>query len=135
MRSLLLLLGGLLPPLSTAQTVACPESIPETSIEVKRAPAGWLATAPGLVRLDGGGMLSGNPTQLQYLVPAGSKKIKGGETSTWNFDAGDEKWLYCTYGRMAVQLSKRMNDRSKTCEVTAKLERKDVISSITAVCR
>jgi hypothetical protein len=134
MRSLLILLG-LLPLFSTAQTIACPESIPETSIEVKRAPVGWLATAPNLVRLDGGGMLSGNPKQLQYLVPAGSKKVKGGETSTWHFDSGEEKWLYCTYGRMTVQLSKRMDDKATTCEVTAKLERKDVIALITAVCR
>jgi hypothetical protein len=134
MRAFLLFLG-LLPALSLAQTVTCPESVPETSIEVKRPPAGWLATAPGLVRLDGGGMLSGNPTQMQYLVPGGSKKIKGGETSTWSFEPGEEKWLYCTYGKMAIQLSKRMDDKAKNCEVTAKLERKDVIASITAVCR
>ena len=80
-------------------------------------------------------MLSGNPTQLGYLVPSGSKTIKGGETSTWNFDPGEEKWLYCTYGRMAIQLSKRMDDKARTCAVTAKLERKDVITSITAVCQ
>jgi hypothetical protein len=134
MRSLLLLLAGL-PALAAAQTVTCPESIPETAIEVKRAPAGWLATAPSLVRLDGGGMLSGNPKEMQYLVPGGSKKVKGGSASTWTFDAGEEKWLYCTYGRMAVQLSKRMDDKATMCEVTAKLERKDVITSITAVCR
>ncbi len=134
MRALLFVLG-LFPALSAAQTAVCPESIPETSIEVKRAPAGWLATAPGLVRLDGGGMLSGNPTQLQYLVPGDSKKVKGGETSTWRFDPGEEKWLYCTYGKMAVQLSKRMDDKARTCEVTVKLERKDVIASIMAVCR
>jgi hypothetical protein len=94
-----------------------------------------MATSPTIVRLDGGGMLSGNPKQLGYLVPAGSKKVKGGEASTWSFDPGQEKWLYCTYGKMAVQLSKRMDDKATTCEVTAKLERKDVITSISAVCR
>jgi hypothetical protein len=134
MRRVLLLIG-LFPVLAAAQTVTCPESVPETSIQVIRAPAGWIATTPGLVRLDGGGMLSANPKQMQYLVPGSSKKVKGGSASTWSFDAGEEKWLYCTYGRMAVQLSKRMDDKATTCEVTAKLERKDVVTSITAVCR
>jgi hypothetical protein len=126
---------GLFPVLATAQKVTCPEAGPEMSIQVMRAPAGWIATTPGLVRLDGGGMLSANPKQMQYLVPGGSKKVKGGSASTWHFDAGEEKWLYCTYGRMAVQLSKRMDDKATTCEVTAKLERKDAVISITAVCR
>lgn len=130
-----LLLLGMLPAMSTAQTVKCPELIPEASIEVTRPPAGWLATSPSLVRLDGGGMLSGHPTQMGYLVPGASKKTKGGETSTWKFDPGEEKWLFCTYGRMAVQFAKRMDDKATTCEVTAKLERKDVITSITAVCK
>lgn len=130
-----LLLLSLLPNLAAAQTVSCPEYVPETSIQVTLPPAGWLATAPSLVRLDGGGMLSGNPKQMQYLVQGGSRKERGGTTSTWSFDAGEEKWLYCTYGKMSVQLSKRMDDKATTCEVTAKRASKDVISSITAACR
>ena len=134
MKTLLSLLA-LMPAFAAAQTLACPESVPETSIQITRIPTGWLGTTPNLVRLDGGGMLSGHPKQLQYLVPAGSKKQAGGTVSIWRFNAGEEKWLYCTYGRMAVQLSKRMDDKATTCEVTARLERKDVITSITAVCR
>jgi hypothetical protein len=130
-----LLLAGLLPALAAAQTITCPASLPVASIELPRPPAGWLATSPSVMRLDGGGMLSSNPKQMQYLVPAGSKKVKGGEASTWSFDPGEEKWLYCTYGKMAIQLSKRMDDKATICEVTAKLERKDVITSIAAVCR
>jgi hypothetical protein len=72
---------------------------------------------------------------MQYLVPAASKKVKGRSASTWSFDPGEEKWLYCSYGRAAVQLAKRMDDKATMCEVTAKLERKDVITSITVVCR
>jgi hypothetical protein len=135
MMKLLLVLSGALPALAVAQTIMCPESIPETSIGATRAPPGWVATSPTIVRLDGGGMLSGDPKQLGYLVPAASKKVKGGEASTWHFEPGEEKWLFCTYGKMAVQLSKRMDDKATTCEITAKLERKDVITSIAAVCR
>jgi hypothetical protein len=132
---ILFLLAGMLPAMAAAQTVTCPASVPETSIAVTRAPAGWLATSPQVVRLDGGGMLSGHPKQMGYLVPGVSKKVKGGDSSTWGFEPGEEKWLYCTYGKMAIQLSKRMDDKATTCELIAKLERKDVITSITAVCR
>lgn len=129
------LLFGLLPVFAAAQTVSCPPSIDEGSISVARAPAGWLATSPSLVRLDGGGMLSANPKQMQYLVPGGSKKVKGGEASSWTFEPGEEKWLYCTYGNMAIQLAKRMDDKATACEVAVKRESRQVITSITAVCR
>jgi hypothetical protein len=83
----------------------------------------------------GGGMMSGDPKQMQYLVPASSKKVRGGGASTWNFDRDEQKWLYCTYGKMAVQLARRMDDKSTSCEVTVKHGRKDAIVGITAFCR
>lgn len=123
------------PAVAVAQTVACPETVPAASIDVKRPPAGWVASSPVVLRLDGGGMMSGDPKQMQYLVPASSKKVKEDAVSSWNFDPGEEKWLYCTYGRMAVQLAKRMADRATRCDVTVRYERKAAISAITAVCR
>jgi hypothetical protein len=102
---------------------------------IRQAPEGWHASSPTVVRLDGGGMLSGDPKKMQYLVPSSSRKVKGGGTSTWNFDPSEQKWVYCTYGRMAVQLAKRMDDQATTCQVTVKYERKDVVAEITAVCR
>ena len=80
-------------------------------------------------------MMSGDPKQMQYLVPASSKKVRGGGASTWNFDRGEQKWLYCTYGKMAVQLARRMDDTSTSCEVTVKREQEDAIAAITAICR
>lgn len=134
MRRLLLLLAAA-PTLAVAQTVSCPESVPENAVEVKRAPEGWVASSPSVIRLDGGGMMSGDPKQMQYLVPASSKKVRGGGASTWNFDRGEQKWLYCTYGKMAVQLARRMDDQSTSCEVTVRHGQMDVIAAITAICR
>ena len=133
MRLLALFLAA--PTLAIAQTATCPEALPEGAVEVKRAPQGWVASSPGVIRLDGGGMMSGDPKQMQYLVPAGSKKVRGGGASTWNFDRGEQKWLYCTYGKMAVQLARRMDDKSTTCEVTVRHGQKDAIVGILASCR
>lgn len=135
MMRLLALFLAAAPTLAVAQPVSCPESLPENAVEVKRVPEGWVASSPGVIRLDGGGMMSGDPKQMQYLVPASSKKARGGGASTWNFDRGEQKWLYCTYGKMAVQLAKRMDDKSTSCEVTVKHGQKDAIVAITAICR
>jgi hypothetical protein len=135
MMRLLALFLAAAPTLAVAQTVSCPESLPENAVEVKRAPEGWVASSPSVIRLDGGGMMSGDPKQMQYLVPASSKKVRGGGASTWNFDRGEQKWLYCTYGKMAVQLARRMDDQSTSCEVTVKHGQKDAIVAITAICR
>jgi hypothetical protein len=133
MRLLAILLAA--PVLAIAQTATCPDALPEGALEVKRAPVGWGASSPGVIRLDGGGMMSGDPKQMQYLVPASSKKVRGGGASTWNFDRGEQKWLYCTYGKMAVQLAKRMDDNSTSCEVMVKHGRSNSVAAITASCR
>jgi hypothetical protein len=132
MKALALVLAA--PALAVAQTATCPDSVPEGAVEVKRAPEGWVASSPGVLRLDGGGMMSGDPRQMQYLVPASSRKILGGGTSIWNFDRGEQKWLYCTYGKMAVQLAKRMDDNATSCEVTVKRAHKEAILGIMAFC-
>jgi hypothetical protein len=78
-------------------------------------------------------MLSGEPKQMQYLVPGATKKRKGSSASTWTFDASTQKWFFCSYG--AAQLSKRMDDKSTTCEITATLDQTGEIAGIAAVCR
>lgn len=124
---------ALLPALALAQTATCPTAIPAGSIQIVRPPGGWLATSPSLVRLNAAGMLSGEPKQMQYLVPNDTKKHKGGSTSTWAFDAGEQKWFYCSYG--ATQLSKRMDDKATVCDVTGKLDRTGAVDDIAVVCR
>lgn len=70
--------------------------------------------------------MRGHPNLMQYLVPSGSKKSKGGGSVWWEFDAGEEKWLLCTYGTDAVQIAKRMDDAATRCELTWKEERRGV---------
>lgn len=73
--------------------------------------------------------MRGHPNQLGYLKPEVTRK----GTSRYTFDAGEEKWLYCSYGA-AVQLAKRMDDKSTHCEVSSKT-RGGMIEKLTAVCR
>jgi hypothetical protein len=133
MRALILAL--LTPAVAVAQTVSCPLTLEEGSIVVARPPAGWLGTSPSLARLTAGGVMRGHPTLMQYLVPNGSRKVKGGSVISWEFDAGDEKWLWCSYGTNALQVAKRMDDPATLCEVTVKEARRGVISEMIAECR
>jgi hypothetical protein len=125
---------AILPAIAAAQTASCPLTLPEGSVAVVREPNGWLGSSPSSARLDGGGMLSGHPKEMQYLVPDGSRKVKGGST-TWTFQSGQEKWLYCVYGTSAIQIAKRMDDKATRCLVTRKEERQGVVVEMTAVCK
>lgn len=135
MRSLRVYAFCALPALASAQHAECPLILPEGAIDIKQAPAGWLATSPSLARLTGGGMLSGPPKDMAYLVPAASKAIKAGSKEIWHFDSGEQKWLYCSYGTAALQLSKRMDDAASECTITTREERKGVIASLAVDCR
>jgi len=79
--------------------------------------------------------MSGKPERMGYLVPSGGKKIKGGYVSAFEFDAGEEKWLWCEYGTGATQIAKRMDDAATRCELTAKEERRGVYTEVMAVCK
>lgn len=130
-----LLLCGLLtaPILACAQQVSCPLTINEGAVEV-RAPTGWQASS-SLAHLGSAGMTRGNPRRLGYLIPEATRKAKGGAIDSWNFSKGEEKWLWCGYGREAIQLAKRMNDAATKCEMTGKEERSGVYVEITLVCK
>ncbi len=135
MRKTPALLVLLLPSTLLAQEVACPESLPEGSIEVRRPPADWLGVSTSAARLTGGGVMSGHPKDMAYLVPHRSEKIKGGTRTTWTFDASEEKWLWCTYGTTAVQIARRMNDSATTCTLDTTFERPGVIRRMVVTCR
>jgi hypothetical protein len=133
MRELALIL--LLPSVAFAQKASCPPTMPQGSVDVVRAPPGWHGFSPSLARLDGGGMMSGPPSQMGYMVPASTRKTKGGGASNWQFAVGEEKWLYCSYGTDAIQVAKRMDDKATECTVISREERKGVIMELTAVCK
>lgn len=130
-----LLFCGLLavPTWACAQQVSCPLTIDEGTVEV-RAPAGWQASS-SLAHLGSAGMTRGHPRRLGYLVPEATRKVKGRATDSWQFDKGEEKWLWCGYGREVIQLAKRMNDAATKCEMTGKEERPGVYAEITLVCQ
>jgi hypothetical protein len=131
MRSLLF---GLLvaPAIGCAQQVSCPLTVKEGMVNVK-APVGWQASS-SLAHLGSAGMTRGNPRQLGYLVPTATKKANGRDIDSWTFAKGEEKWLWCGYGRETIQLAKRMNDATTRCEMTGREERPGVYAEITLVC-
>jgi hypothetical protein len=133
MKVLALLLA--LPAVAVAQTASCPLTMPQGSVGVVHAPPGWYGFSPSLARLDGGGMMSGPPKQMGYLVPASTRKTKSGGVASWQFEAGEEKWLYCSYGTDAIQVAKRMDDKATECTVTSREERKGAIVELTAACK
>lgn len=126
---------ALAPGLSSAQQESCPLLLPEGAITVARPPAGWIPGPKSLVRITGAGVMSGPPHGMAYLVPAGDKKIKGGHVTTFVFQAGEEKWLWCEYGTAATHITKRMGDAATSCELTTKEERRGVFSEVKVVCR
>lgn len=121
------------PIIACAQQVSCPLTINEGTVEV-RAPAGWQASS-SLAHLGSAGMTRGNPRRLGYLIPEATRTLKGGAVDSWHFDKGEEKWLWCGYGREVIQLAKRMNDAATVCEMTGKEERPGVYIEITLVCK
>jgi hypothetical protein len=74
-------------------------------------------------------MMRGHPKQIGYLRPEVRKGV-----SRYTFDAGEEKWLYCSYGA-AVQLAKRMDDKATRCEVSSTKDSTGALATITANCR
>lgn len=123
------------PALATAQGVTCPLLLPGRAVEVTHAPAGWLGSSNGPARLTGGGMMSGQPSQLGYDKPAQISKVKGARVSTWSFAAGEEKWFYCAYGSTAIQLSRRLDYAATECSVVAKDDKLGGLAEITATCK
>jgi len=120
---------------TTVAPVSCPLTLPREALTVRPAP-GWTGYTPSLMRLTGFGMMAGPPQSMSYLVPSGSRKIKGGAASTWQFGVGEEKWLYCTYGGSSViQIAKRLDDAATECTLTHKESKLDGITEMAAVCR
>ena len=129
------ILVTMIPTVALAQTASCPQDLPENSVVATKVPPGWVAASPNGARLDGGGMLRGNPKEMQYLVPANSRKFRGGGSSTWKFSPGEEKWFFCTYGRATIELSKQMNNRAAICIVTSRDDKVGALAGLEVTCK
>ena len=78
--------------------------------------------------------MNGDPSRNGYLVPASAMKHRGETRLSWRFDAGEEKWIWCSYGARAVQLSKRLDDNATRCSVIYKESKQDGINYLYAEC-
>lgn len=135
MRRSLIAAIAALPMIAAAQTESCPLTLPAEALTV-RAPAGWTGYTPSFVRLTGYGMMAGPPESMTYLAPPGSRKLKGSVAASWRFGGGDEKWLYCTYDSSStIQISKRMHDAAKVCELSHTEDAYRNIKGMRVTCR
>lgn len=131
MRALILLL---LSPLAAAEEMSCPLELPPEAITV-RAPAGWLATVPSMLRLTDGGVMRGHPLEKGYLVPDRTNSARNGGKRTYVFDVGEERWLWCAYGSLSPQLSKRLSDVNTECTLTYQEAKYTGITQMAVACR
>jgi hypothetical protein len=72
---------------------------------------------------------------MQYLVPNGDKKVKGGYVTTFEFQPKDEKWLWCEYGTPANQIAKQLDGAGTKCDLTTKRDRHGAYTEVKVVCR
>jgi hypothetical protein len=117
----------------TEQKTHCPLTLPAEALTV-HAPPGWLGSAPSFIRLTDGGVMRGHPDGMGYLVPFRSKSAKGATTLTFVFEAGEEKWLWCSYGSRSPQLAKRLDDRATECTLIYAHTKQDGITDMYATC-
>jgi hypothetical protein len=129
---LLIAIGLAMPAIVLAEPIACPTML--SGAGVIEAPAGWRALPPASVRLVGGGLMRGDPGRQAYLR-GNDKRTPGGSTSISEFEAGEEKWLWCGYGRGEIQIAKRLPDAATVCTVTHKEIKGEGVTSLQAVCR
>lgn len=132
---IILLLASLPLAAVAAQKTSCPLVLQKETVTV-HAPAGWQGYSSSIMRLTGYGMMAGPPESMTYLVPADSKKQNGINKTAWSFEGGGEKWLYCTYdGSSAIQISRRLDDKTTRCEVSSKTGKMGSIEVADIECR
>lgn len=78
--------------------------------------------------------MRGHPDGMGYLVPFRSTLSKHGSVQTFVFEAGEERWLWCSYGRGSPQLAQRLDDEGTKCTVTRKETKSEGVTEITARC-
>jgi hypothetical protein len=108
--------------MAAEQTVTCPTEIPEASIRIANTPAGWQPYVASPLFLSSAGAMAGPPEKRAILM--GDTTWKKGKTewsTTYDLDGAGfaaGKWMECRYGEYdEVTLSKRLDDRTKSCTV------------------
>ena len=104
-----------------AALLACPASVPATSISLTAIPSGWTPYIDGPLYLSAAAPIDGAPERRGQLVPSAERKKKGQTTLSYRLEGRypDGKWLQCSYGvHGEVTLSRRMDDSVSVCELT-----------------
>ena len=104
-----------------ATSLACPESVPATSISLNAVPAGWTPYIDSPLYLSAAAPIDGAPERRGQLVPSGERKKKGHTALSYRLEGRypDGKWLQCSYGAHGeITLSRRMDDSVSLCEFT-----------------
>jgi hypothetical protein len=112
---------------SAEQRYECPLWIKPDAFKADHPPDGWTAVMPQEWRLEGGGLLHGDPNESGYLKPYDAKISKNGnqEIGVMRWRLGQpphphETWLYCGYG--PLQLFKRIPLDAVECTATSKTD-------------
>ena len=119
-------------------SLACPESVPATSISLIVVPSGWTPYIDSPLYLNAAAPIDGAPQRRGQLVPSGERKKKGQTTLSYRLEGRypDGKWLQCSYGVQGeVTLSRRMDDSVSLCEFTYRQGSKAGQNEIDIDCR
>ena len=122
---------------ATLVSLACPVSVPATSISLTAVPVGWTAYVNGPLYLSAAAPIDGAPERKGQLVPSGEHTRKGQTTIVYRLEGNypDGKWLQCSYGEHGeVTLSRKMDDSVSQCAFTYKKGRKAGQSDIHLAC-
>ncbi|MEX0143834.1 hypothetical protein MRBLMS1_004741 [Massilia sp. LMS1-1-1.1] len=121
-----------------AAPLACPASVPATSISLTAVPSGWTPYIDGPLYLNAASPIDGAPERRGQLVPSAERKRKGQTTLSYRLEGRypDGKWLQCSYGvHGEVTLSRRMDDSVSVCELTYRKGSKAGQNEIDIDCR
>lgn len=121
-----------------AASLACPASVPATSISLTDVPSGWTPYIDGPLYLSAAAPIDGAPERRGQLVPSGERKKKGQMALSYHLEGRypDGKWLQCSYGvHGEVTLSRRLDDSVSVCEFTYRKGSKAWQNEIDIDCR
>ena len=123
---------------AVAAPLACPTSVPATSISLIAVLSGWTPYIDGPLYLNAAAPIDGAPERRGQLVPSAERKKKGQTTLSYRLEGRypDGKWLQCSYGvHGEVTLSRRMDDSVSVCELTYRKGSKAGQNEIDIDCR
>lgn len=101
----------------------CPQSIPETSVQVTAPTGAWKPFVASPWYLGGAAPADGPPERLGVLHEQETTHTKSGWTRKYQLNGQypKGKWLRCDYGALGeVSLAKRLPDAIRECTVTGK---------------